>query len=75
MWTYKGDAGAAAPKKLADLQKSGITTQAYQIGIVSRGEGCAYRNFPGVFTKIAEFEHFIKEKMAPGGCLKYKDPT
>ena len=46
--------------------------QAYQIGIVSRGNGCAYRNQPGVYTLVDMNADFIREIMAPGGCLKYK---
>ena len=46
--------------------------QAYQIGIISRGNGCAYRNQPGVYTLLAMYEDFIRKIIAPGGCLKYK---
>ena len=49
---------------------SGMKT-AYQVGVVSRGEGCAYRNQPGVFTDLDHFKDFIQEKAANGGCNKY----
>ena len=49
-----------------------IFLQAYQIGIVSRGNGCAYRNQPGVYTLLEMYTDFIRETMAPGGCHKYK---
>ena len=49
-----------------------IHFQAYQIGIVSRGNGCAYRNQPGVYTLLDMYTEFIQETMAPGGCLHYK---
>lgn len=55
-------------------EKAQIPVQAYQIGIVSRGNGCAYRNQPGAYTQVEMYKDFIMQKMAPGGCLKYKKP-
>ncbi len=52
-----------------------LDLQAYQIGVVSRGNGCAYRNQPGAYTVVNEFKSFIKSKIKAGGCLKYKRPT
>ena len=61
VWTYK--------------QGSAKVVQGYQVAIVSRGEGCAYRNKPGIFTMLAKHKEFIRNIMEKhGGCLKYKTP-
>lgn len=65
VWTRNG-------KKLEQKIQGGNNIKAFQIGIVSRGEGCAWRNKPGIFTKISMFKDFIQSKMAPGGCLRYR---
>ena len=54
------------------LLPSKVRLQAYQIGVVSRGNGCAYRNQPGVYTLLDMYTDFVQETMAPGGCLQYK---
>ncbi len=36
----------------------------YQVGITSWGEGCAERNYPGVYTRIANYSQWIEDQMA-----------
>lgn len=52
-------------------EKRNLEIRAYQIGVVSRGNGCAYRNQPGAYSSVNEFKDFIREKTSSGGCLKY----
>eukprot|EP00094_Tigriopus_californicus_P005767 TCALIF_05560-PA protein Name:"Similar to ST14 Suppressor of tumorigenicity 14 protein homolog (Bos taurus)" AED:0.11 eAED:0.11 QI:0/1/0.71/1/1/1/7/111/913 len=65
VWTRNG-------KRLEQETEGGNNIKAFQVGIVSRGEGCAWRNKPGIFTRISMFKDFIQSKMAPGGCLRYR---
>ena len=60
---------------MSDEDRSKVIIQAYQIGVVSRGNGCAYRNQPGAYTTVQVFKDFIKSKSEEGGCLKYIKPT
>eukprot|EP00094_Tigriopus_californicus_P005766 TCALIF_05559-PA protein Name:"Similar to ST14 Suppressor of tumorigenicity 14 protein (Homo sapiens)" AED:0.72 eAED:0.74 QI:0/0/0/0.5/1/1/6/0/440 len=52
-------------------EKRKLEIRAYQIGVVSRGNGCAYRNQPGAYTSVHEFKDFIREKSSAGGCSSY----
>jgi len=46
--------------------------KAYQIGIVSRGSGCAYANKPAIFTRINYFyDWIIKYSKEDSGCEKF----
>ena len=43
--------------------------KAFQIGIVSRGSGCAYANKPAIFTRINYFyDWIIKHSNEDSGC-------
>ena len=65
VWAYK------SKKELKDLTKEErdrTEVRAHQIGIVSRGNGCAYKNQPGAYTAIEEFKSFVTDKIRNGGC-------
>ena len=61
VWTYR--------------QSNAKVIQAYQLGIVSRGEGCAYRNRPGIFSRVSQYKDFIQNVISKeGGCTTYENP-
>ena len=66
MWAYRGESA----ESIEDLSR--VPIQAYQVGIVSRGNGCGYRNKPGAYTLVDQFEDWLRAKMKGGGCRKYK---
>ncbi len=69
----QGDSGG--PLWVWQRQGHGKQPRAVQIGVVSRGEGCAYRNRPGIFTKLERFANFIKAKVKSGGCTQQASHT
>ncbi|XP_066498731.1 transmembrane protease serine 9-like isoform X2 [Hoplias malabaricus] len=61
----QGDSGGPLVSK-----QGGVWVQA---GIVSFGEGCALPNFPGVYTRVSEYENWIKQQITSNqpGFVKY----
>ena len=54
----RGDSGG--PLALQDQKNSYI-----QIGVVSWGEGCARRGYPGVYTRVTSLLPWIRQRMTP----------
>ena len=44
------------------LVKIDQNNRAIQIGVVSNGNGCARAGFPGIYTKVAAYRKWIKQK-------------
>jgi secreted trypsin-like serine protease len=56
------------------IQKSNVGTKsirAVQVGVVSRGVGCAAGSRPAIYTKVAPMKDWILNNIAPGGCTTY----
>ena len=49
----QGDSGSPLIKWQRIRKNRQISQKAYLIGIVSRGEGCAYYDLPGIYTRYA----------------------
>jgi len=62
--------GASSPGKDSCNGDSGgpIVKDKVQVGIVSFGEGCARRNFPGVYTRVSAYADWIERTL----CLQVK---
>lgn len=72
VWTYRGKKPMS---EMTSVERENVIVQAHQVGIVSRGNGCAFKNRPGAYTQVEQFRQFIKSKISTGGCLKYKKPN
>jgi len=53
----QGDSGGPLWKN----SKEGGKVRAIQLGVVSRGKGCANYNLPGIYTRVAKIYDWIKE--------------
>merc|ERR1719244_1590939 len=57
----QGDSGGPLIKWTAVRGGSGKTHKAYLVGVVSRGDGCAYFNKPGIYTRVSYWLDWIKK--------------
>ena len=48
----QGDSGGPLVKWQQIRKQDRISHKAYLVGIVSRGEGCAYADIPGIFSRL-----------------------
>ena len=48
----QGDSGGPMVKWQRIKKNGRVMQKAYLIGIVSRGEGCAYADLPGLYTRL-----------------------
>ncbi len=53
------------------LVSSGIPGLWRQTGIVSFGTGCALRNYPGVYSRVSEFNAFLEAQLGRGTASVY----
>jgi serine protease 33 len=60
IWIFKGDSGGPLWIYLGTKAE---TKRAFLIGIVSRGEGCANYNRPGIYTEVKKFLPWINANM------------
>ena len=63
---FLGDSGG--PLYRWDIDKESGTKRAVLIGVVSRGEGCANFNRPGIYTRIKYHLKWIQHTIKEGNC-------
>jgi len=65
----QGDSGGPLSKYQKVREKDGtIRKRAFLIGLVSRGDGCAYYNKPGIYTRVSHYFKWIKDNVGEEQC-------
>jgi chymotrypsin-like protease len=68
----KGDSGGPI------VAFEGVLRRATLIGVISKGEGCARRSFPGVYTKLSMLQEWVQQcqsEPTPNSCRKPSQPA
>jgi len=65
----QGDSGGPLVKWQKIKKKGRISQKAYLIGLVSRGEGCAYADIPGIFTRVSYWLDWIAKHIGQDNCV------
>jgi len=65
----QGDSGGPLVKWQKIKKNGRMTQKAYLIGIVSRGEGCAYADIPGIFTRVTYWMDWIAKHIGQDNCV------
>ena len=66
--SFVGDSGG--PLYRWDIDRERGTKRAVLIGVVSRGEGCANFNRPGIYTRIKSHLNWIHRVIQGGNCRR-----
>jgi len=64
----QGDSGGPMVKWQRIKKNGRVMQKAYLIGIVSRGEGCAYADLPGLYTRVTYWLDWITRNMGQDSC-------